>query len=50
MYFGIIDDDRCEVNVWHPLVAILKLCLIATLCGVDELDKIKIGEKNGKVF
>ena len=50
MYFGIIDDDRCEVNVWHPLVAILKLCLIATLCGVDELDKIIDYGKNKKEF
>ena len=40
MYFGIIDDPRCEVNVIHPLVDILKLVMIAVLCGIDELDKI----------
>ena len=40
MYFGIIEDERCEVNVKHPLVNILKLVLIAVLCGMDELDKI----------
>ena len=50
MYFGIIDDDRCEVNVLHPLIDVLKLCLIATLCGVDELDKIVDYGENKKVF
>ena len=40
MYFGIIEDPRCEVNVIHPLVDILKLVMIAVLCGMDELDKI----------
>lgn len=40
MYFGIIEDPRCEVNVIHPLVNILKLVMIAVLCGMDELDKI----------
>ena len=50
MYFGIIDDDRCEVNVLHPLIAVLKLCLIATLCGVDELDKIVDYGENKKEF
>ena len=50
MYFGIIDDDRCEVNVLHPLIDVLKLCLIATLCGVDELDKIIDYGKNKKEF
>ena len=28
MYFGIIEDPRCEVNVIHPLVNILKLVMI----------------------
>ena len=50
MYFGIIDDDRCEVNVLHPLIDVLKLCLIATLCGVDELDKIVDYGENKKEF
>lgn len=40
MYFGIIEDQRCEVNVIHPLINILKLVMIAVLCGMDELDKI----------
>lgn len=40
MYFGIIEDPRCEVNVIHPLINILKLVMIAVLCGMDELDKI----------
>ena len=50
MYFGIIDDDRCEVNVLHLLIDVLKLCLIATLCGVDELDKIVDYGENKKEF
>ena len=50
MYFGIIDDDRCEVNVLHPLVDVLKLCLIATLCGIDELEKIIDYGKNKREF
>ena len=50
MYFGIIDDDRCEVNILHPLIDVLKLCLIATLCGVDELDKIVDYGENKKEF
>ena len=48
MYFWIIDDDRCEVTVLHPLIDILKLCLLSTLCGVDELDKIVDYEENKK--
>ena len=50
MYFGIIDDNRCEVNVLHPLIDILKLSLIAVLCGVDELNKIVDYGKNKKEF
>lgn len=50
MYFGIIEDERCEVNVKHPLVNILKLVLIAVLCGMDELDKIIDYGKNKKDF
>ncbi len=40
MYFGIIEDPRCEVNVVHPLVDILKLVMLAVLYGMNELDKI----------
>ena len=50
MYFGIIEDERCEVNVKHPLANILKLVLIAVLCGMDELDKIIDYGKNKKDF
>ena len=50
MYFGIIEDPRCEVNVIHPLIDILKLVMIAVLCGMDELDKIIDYGKNKKEF
>lgn len=50
MYFGIIEDQRCEVNVIHPLVDILKLVMIAVLCGMDELDKIIDYGENKKDF
>lgn len=50
MYFGIIEDNRCEANVIHPLVDILKLVMIAILCGMDELDKIIDYGKNKKEF
>ena len=50
MYFGIIEDPRCKVNVIHPLVDILKLIMIAVLCGVDELDKVVDYGKNKKEF
>ncbi len=50
MYFGIIEDPRCEVNVIHPLVNILKLVMIAVLCGMDELDKIIDYGENKKEF
>ena len=50
MYFGIIEDHRCEVNVIHPLVDILKLVMIAILCGMDELDKIIDYGENKKEF
>ena len=50
MYFGIIDDPRCEVNVTHRLVDILKLVMIAVLCGMDELDKIIDYGNNKKDF
>lgn len=50
LYFGIIDDPRCEVNVIHPLVDILKLVMVAVLCGMDELDKIVDYGNNKKEF
>ena len=50
MYFGIIEDPRCEVNVIHPLIDILKLTMVAVLCGMDELDKIVDYGKNKKDF
>lgn len=50
MYFGIIEDPRCEVNVIHPLIDILKLVMIAILCGMDELDKIIDYGENKKEF
>lgn len=33
MYFGIIDDPRCEANVKHQLIDILKLIMITVLFG-----------------
>lgn len=50
MYFGIIEDTRCKPNVKHPLVDILKLVMIAVLCGMDELDKIVDYGENKKEF
>lgn len=50
MYFGIIDDPRCKVNVIHPFVDILKLVMVAVLCGMDELDKIIDYGENKKDF
>ncbi len=50
MYFGIIEDPRCEVNVIHPLIDILKLVMVAILCGMDELDKIIDYGENKKDF
>ena len=40
MYFGIIDDERDQYTIKHPLINILKLVMIAVLCGLDKLDKI----------
>ena len=40
MCFGIIDDERSQADVKHPLIDILKLVMIAVLCGMDELEKI----------
>lgn len=50
MYFGIIEDERCQSNVIHPLVDVLKLVMIAVLCGMDELDKIIEYGQNKKEF
>ena len=50
MYFGIIEDTRCQVDVKHPLTDILKLVMVAVLCGMDELDKIIDYGKNKKEF
>lgn len=50
MYFGIIEDERDPINTIHPLVDILKLVMIAMLCGMDELDKIVDYGKSKKEF
>lgn len=50
MYFGIIEDPRCEANVVHLLIDILKLVMLAVLCGMDELDKIIDYGENKKEF
>lgn len=46
MYFGIIEDERDQANVRHSLIDILKLVMIAVLCGMDEFDKIVDYGKN----
>lgn len=50
MYFGIIEDERDPINTVHPLVDILKLVMIAMLCGMDELDKVVDYGKSKKEF
>ena len=50
MYFGIIEDERDQYTITHSLVDILKLIMIAILCGMDELDKIIDYGKNKKEF
>ena len=40
MYFGIIEDRRDQALVKHPLIDILKLVMIAVLCGIDEPEQI----------
>ena len=50
MYFGIIEDNRDQANTRHPLVNILKLVLLAILCGMDKLNKIVDYGKNKKEF
>ena len=50
MYFGVIDDARCQADVTHPLKSILKLVMLAVLSGIDELDKIVDYGKNKRDF
>lgn len=50
MYFGIIDDDRNPYTITYPLIDILKLVMIAILCGMDELDKIRDYGENKRDF
>ena len=50
MYFGVINDPRCQVNVTHSMISILKLVMLAVLCGIDELDEIVDYGKNKKDF
>ena len=40
MYFGIIEDKRDQALIKHPLIDILKLVMVAVLCGIDELEQI----------
>lgn len=37
MYFEIIENERDQANVKHPLVDILKLVMLAVLCGIDAI-------------
>lgn len=48
MYFGIIEDPRCKVNVVYSLVDILKLVMITVLCGIDAIDAI-VAYGNSKI-
>ena len=50
MYFGIIEDERDQYTIRHRLIDILKLVMIAVLCGMDELDKMVDYGKNKKEF
>lgn len=50
MYFGIIEDERDQANVKHSLVDILKLVMLAVLCGIDELKKIVDYGENKREF
>lgn len=50
MYFGIIEDKRDPYTIKHELIDILKLVMLAVLCGMDELDKIIDYGKNKKEF
>lgn len=50
MYFGIIEDERDQSTIKHKLIDILKLVMIAVLCGMDELEKIIDYGRNKKDF
>ena len=50
MYLGLIEDERDPINTIHPLIDILKLVMIAMLCGMDELDKVVDYGKSKKEF
>lgn len=50
MYFGIIEDKRDPFTKTHRLIDVLKLVMIAVLCGMDELDKMVDYGKNKKEF
>ena len=50
MYFGIIEDERDSYTTKHKLIDILKLVMIAVLCGMDELDKMIDYGKSKKEF
>lgn len=50
MYFGTIEDNRCLVNVVHPLIDVLKLVMLGVLCGIDELSEIIDYGKNKREF
>ena len=50
MYFGIIEDERDQYTIKHRLIDILKLVMLAVLCGMDELDKMVDYGKNKKEF
>lgn len=50
MYFGIIEDERDQYTIKHRLIDILKLVILAVLCGMDELDKMVDYGKNKKEF
>ena len=41
IYFGIIEDTRCEVNIKYKLTDILIIVMCGILCGLDEIEKIK---------
>ncbi len=51
MYFGIIDDERNQSTIKHKLIDILKLSMIAILCGMGKLDKIiDYGRNKKRIF
>jgi len=50
LYFSIIEDKRSQCDITHSLLSILKLAMLAVLCGIDELDKIIDYGKSKKEF